>query len=104
MQNFWILVDFFRKCFLVLFLFWFFVFFKSQIKVVDPKMKNCATLAGTGEASNVVGSSFTQSTFNEPGGLCIEENGRLMYVADTNNHQIKVLDLETKILSMASNI
>jgi len=97
-------VDFFRKCFLVLFLFWFFVFFKSQIKVVDPKMKNCATLAGTGEASNVVGSSFTQSTFNEPGGLCIEENGRLMYVADTNNHQIKVLDLETKILSMASNI
>lgn len=74
--------------------------YNHKIKVVDPKMKNCATLAGTGEASNVVGSSFTQSTFNEPGGLCIEENGRLMYVADTNNHQIKVLDLETKILSM----
>ncbi|NXA17619.1 NHLC2 protein, partial [Ibidorhyncha struthersii] len=75
--------------------------YNHKIKVVDPKMKNCATLAGTGEASNVVGSSFTQSTFNEPGGLCVEENGRLMYVADTNNHQIKVLDLETKILSMA---
>lgn len=66
-------------------------------------MKNCATLAGTGEAGNVVGSSFTQSAFNEPGGLCVEGNGRLLYVADTNNHQIKVLDLETKILSMASN-
>ncbi|NXS56070.1 NHLC2 protein, partial [Brachypteracias leptosomus] len=75
--------------------------YNHKIKVVDPKMKNCATLAGTGEASNVIGSSFTQSTFNEPGGLCVEENGRLMYVADTNNHQIKVLDLETKILSMA---
>ncbi|XP_054238392.1 NHL repeat-containing protein 2 [Indicator indicator] len=74
--------------------------YNHKIKVVDPKMKNCATLAGTGEASNVIGSSFTQSTFNEPGGLCVEENGRLMYVADTNNHQIKVLDLETKILSM----
>ncbi|OXB82346.1 UNVERIFIED_CONTAM: hypothetical protein H355_009271 [Colinus virginianus] len=78
--------------------------YNHKIKVVDPKMKNCATLAGTGEASNIIGSSFTQSTFNEPGGLCVEENGRLMYVADTNNHQIKVLDLETKILSMASNI
>ncbi|OXB62006.1 hypothetical protein ASZ78_006713 [Callipepla squamata] len=75
--------------------------YNHKIKVVDPKMKNCATLAGTGEASNIIGSSFTQSTFNEPGGLCVEENGRLMYVADTNNHQIKVLDLETKILSMA---
>ncbi|XP_074015167.1 NHL repeat-containing protein 2 isoform X3 [Numenius arquata] len=74
--------------------------YNHKIKVVDPKMKNCATLAGTGEAGNVIGSSFTQSTFNEPGGLCVEENGRLMYVADTNNHQIKVLDLETKILSM----
>ncbi|XP_067995441.1 NHL repeat-containing protein 2 [Melanerpes formicivorus] len=74
--------------------------YNHKIKVVDPKMKNCATLAGTGEASNVIGSSFTQSTLNEPGGLCVEENGRLMYVADTNNHQIKVLDLETKILSM----
>ncbi|KFP83276.1 NHL repeat-containing protein 2, partial [Apaloderma vittatum] len=74
--------------------------YNHKIKVVDPKMKNCATLAGTGEASNVIGSSFTQSTFNEPGGLCVEESGRLMYVADTNNHQIKVLDLETKILSV----
>lgn len=67
-------------------------------------MKNCATLAGTGDASNVTGSSFTESTFNEPGGLCVEANGCLLYVADTNNHQIKVLDLETKIVSMASPI
>ncbi|XP_032631047.1 NHL repeat-containing protein 2 [Chelonoidis abingdonii] len=74
--------------------------YNHKIKFVDPKMKNCATLAGTGEASNVVGSSLMQTTFNEPGGLCVEENGRLLYIADTNNHQIKVLDLETKIISM----
>ncbi|XP_062435909.1 NHL repeat-containing protein 2 isoform X2 [Rhea pennata] len=74
--------------------------YNHKIKVVDPRTKNCATLAGTGEASNVTAFNFTQSTFNEPGGLCVEENGRLMYVADTNNHQIKVLDLETKILSV----
>ncbi|KAJ6669051.1 hypothetical protein lerEdw1_007860 [Lerista edwardsae] len=74
--------------------------YNHKIKFVDPKMKNCATLAGTGEASNVIGSSFTTSTFNEPGGLCVEENGCLLYIADTNNHQIKVLDLEAKIVSL----
>ncbi|XP_053245128.1 NHL repeat-containing protein 2 isoform X1 [Podarcis raffonei] len=74
--------------------------YNHKIKFVDPKMKNCATLAGTGEASNVIGSSFTSSTFNEPGGLCVEDGGCLLYVADTNNHQIKVLDLETKIVSL----
>lgn len=70
---------------------------------MDPKTKQCTTLAGTGDASNV-SSSFTESTFNEPGGLCIGENGELLYVADTNNHQIKVMDLETKTISVVSNL
>ncbi|XP_023977260.1 NHL repeat-containing protein 2 [Physeter macrocephalus] len=74
--------------------------YNHKIKVVDPKTKNCTTLAGTGDASNVIGSNFTNSTFNEPGGLCIGENGQLLYVADTNNHQIKVMDLETKTVSV----
>uniref|UniRef100_A0ABI7W2Q8 Thioredoxin domain-containing protein n=1 Tax=Felis catus TaxID=9685 RepID=A0ABI7W2Q8_FELCA len=74
--------------------------YNHKIKVVDPKTKNCTTLAGTGDASNVITSSFTESTFNEPGGLCIGENGQLLYVADTNNHQIKVMDLETKTISV----
>ncbi|CAK6436090.1 unnamed protein product [Pipistrellus nathusii] len=73
--------------------------YNHKIKVVDPKTKQCTTLAGTGDASNV-SSSFTESTFNEPGGLCIGENGQLLYVADTNNHQIKVMDLETKTISV----
>lgn len=70
---------------------------------MDPKTKQCTTLAGTGDASNV-SSSFTESTFNEPGGLCIGGNGQLLYVADTNNHQIKVMDLETKTISVVSNL
>ncbi|EHB09741.1 NHL repeat-containing protein 2 [Heterocephalus glaber] len=74
--------------------------YNHKIKVVDPKTKNCTTLAGTGNTNNVTSSSFTESTFNEPGGLCVGENGRLLYVADTNNHQIKVMDLETKTISV----
>ena len=71
---------------------------------MDPKTKSCTTLAGTGDAGDTIGSSFTKSTFNEPGGLCIVENGQLLYVADTNNHQIKVMDLETKTVSVVSNL
>ncbi|XP_007939780.1 NHL repeat-containing protein 2 [Orycteropus afer afer] len=74
--------------------------YNHKIKVVDPKTKHCLTLAGTGDASNVIHSSFRESTFNEPGGLCIGENGQLLYVADTNNHQIKVMDLETETISV----
>ncbi|KAK2507589.1 hypothetical protein MC885_018804 [Smutsia gigantea] len=74
--------------------------YNHKIKVVDPKTKNCTTLAGTGDSRNVTSSSFTESTFNEPGGLCMGDNGQLLYVADTNNHQIKVMDLETKMISV----
>ncbi|XP_062070912.1 NHL repeat-containing protein 2 [Lepus europaeus] len=74
--------------------------YNHKIKIVDPKTKSCTTLAGTGNTDNVTGSSFTESTFNEPGGLCVGENGQLLYVADTNNHQIKVMDLETKTISV----
>ncbi|XP_053548671.1 NHL repeat-containing protein 2 [Bombina bombina] len=72
--------------------------YNHKIKVVDPKTKSCVTLSGTGQASNVSGVSFTHAAFNEPGGLCV--NGHLLYVADTNNHQIKVLDLEAKTVSL----
>lgn len=73
--------------------------YNHKIKVVDPKTKGCRTLAGTGEASDG-SSSFAESAFNEPGGLCIGESGRLLYVADTNNHQIKVMDLEARTVSV----
>nr|DBA14834.1 TPA: hypothetical protein GDO54_004112 [Pyxicephalus adspersus] len=74
--------------------------YNHKIKAVEPKSKNCVTLAGTGEAGGAIGPGFTQTSFNEPGGLCIGNDGHLLYVADTNNHQIKVLDLETKIVSV----
>ncbi|KAM8924099.1 NHL repeat-containing protein 2 isoform 2-T2 [Pelodytes ibericus] len=74
--------------------------YNHKIKVVDPKTKSCATLAGTGAAGNVAGVDFAQATFNEPGGLCVAGGGHLLYVADTNNHQIKVLDLETNTITV----
>ncbi|XP_067286480.1 NHL repeat-containing protein 2 isoform X2 [Pseudorasbora parva] len=74
--------------------------YNHKIKVVDPKTKQCRLLAGTGQAGNGIGPGFLESSFNEPGGLCVGEGGKLLYVADTNNHHIKVLDLETKTVSL----
>ena len=74
--------------------------FVLQIKVVDPKTKQCVVLAGTGEAGDVLGPGFLDSAFNEPGGLCVGTGGQVLYVADTNNHQVMVLDMDTKTVSL----
>ncbi|XP_028287658.1 NHL repeat-containing protein 2 isoform X2 [Parambassis ranga] len=74
--------------------------YNHKIKVVDPKTKQCSTLAGTGEVGDTVGPEFNKSCFNEPGGLCIGDGGKLLYIADTNNHRIKVLDLAFKTVSL----
>ncbi|KAG9338345.1 hypothetical protein JZ751_025902 [Albula glossodonta] len=74
--------------------------YNHKIKVVDPKSKQCDVLAGSGVAGNVLGPGFEQATFNEPGGLCVGESGKVLYIADTNNHHIKTLDLETRTVSL----
>jgi len=43
---------------------------------------------------------FSRPTFNEPAGLS-HANGKL-YVADTNAHRIRVVDLKTKQVSTLS--
>uniref|UniRef100_A0A8C4XCE4 NHL repeat-containing protein 2 n=1 Tax=Erpetoichthys calabaricus TaxID=27687 RepID=A0A8C4XCE4_ERPCA len=74
--------------------------YNHKIKVVDPTTKECTTLAGTGEAGSSFAQNLTDCAFNEPGGLAVNENGTLLYIADTNNHQIKILDLEAQHVSL----
>lgn len=71
----------------------------TQIKVVDPRTKRCTVLAGRGEAAGALG-PFSTAGFSEPGGLCVGADGEVLYVADTNNHQIKVLHLESGLVSL----
>ncbi|XP_027145140.1 NHL repeat-containing protein 2 isoform X2 [Larimichthys crocea] len=74
--------------------------YNHKIKVVDPKTKQCSTLAGTRDAGDTLGPEFDKSCFSEPGGICVGDGGKLLYLADTNNHQVKVLDLATKTVSL----
>ncbi|KAJ3607524.1 hypothetical protein NHX12_024575 [Muraenolepis orangiensis] len=53
--------------------------YNHKIKVVDPKSRQCKTLAGTGQCGDPVGPGFSESCFNEPGGLCVGPGGRLLY-------------------------
>jgi len=63
--------------------------YNNKIRVVDPADGTTKTLAGTGAAGNADGPA---ATFDEPAGISAAA-GRL-YVADTNSHAIRVIDLQ----------
>ena len=66
--------------------------YNHKIKVIEPVPRFSKTLLGTGVAgcSNGVAS---EAVFSEPGGLSIA--GNMLFIADTNNHQVRVADLES---------
>jgi thiol-disulfide isomerase/thioredoxin len=66
--------------------------YNDKIKRVDPAKRESRTIAGS-ESSGLVDGSARSARFDEPGGLSYA-NGRL-YIADTNNHVIRILDLAT---------
>jgi thiol-disulfide isomerase/thioredoxin len=65
--------------------------YNHKIKQLDPERSRVKSLFGTGKPGQVDGAS---PSFYEPGGLTIA-NGKL-YIADTNNHAIRVVDLKKK--------
>ncbi|MCA9913198.1 MAG: hypothetical protein KC496_07605, partial [Anaerolineae bacterium] len=68
--------------------------YNSKIKVYDPATQETVTLAGTGGNGGYQDGGLAEARFDEPGGLDYAD-GRL-YVADTNNHVIRVIDLEAE--------
>lgn len=62
--------------------------YNNKIKRIDVKSKTVATVAGTGKPGN----DDKAGEFDEPGGLTAAA-GKL-YVADTNNNAIRVVDLD----------
>lgn len=73
--------------------------YNNRIKVLNPQTRQVKTLAGTGRAGLQDG-TFQEAQFNEPGGITAA-NGKL-YVADTNNHAIRILDLATQVVQTLS--
>ena len=65
--------------------------YNHKIKELDPKREKVTSLFGTGKPGQADGAS---ASFYEPGGLTLAHEK--LYVADTNNHAIRVVDLKTK--------
>ena len=65
--------------------------YNHKLKVLDPRSGRVSTFAGTGKPGQTDG---PRPEFYEPGGLSTAR-GKL-YVADTNNHAVRVVDLATK--------
>ncbi len=66
--------------------------YNHRIKRLDPSDGSVTTLAGTGEAGHRDGAA-ARASFYEPGGLSVA--GQTLFVADTNNHAVRTVDLET---------
>lgn len=65
--------------------------YNHKIKSLDPRTRKVSTFAGAGKPGQ---SDGERASFYEPGGLSVAR-GRL-YVADTNNHAVRVVDLSTR--------
>jgi YVTN family beta-propeller protein len=68
--------------------------YNHKIKQLDPDERTVKTFVGQGKPGQVDGPS---PTFYEPGGLSVANDK--LYVADTNNHAVRVVDLKTKTTS-----
>jgi DNA-binding beta-propeller fold protein YncE len=66
--------------------------YNHRIRVLDPTTGRVGTVAGTG-APGLVDGRASRAQFFEPGGIAAAE-GRL-FVADTNNHAVRVITLAT---------
>lgn len=65
--------------------------YNHKIKLLDPGARSVKTFAGAGKPGQADGA---RPSFYEPGGLAVA--GDKLYVADTNNHAIRVVDLKSK--------
>jgi thiol-disulfide isomerase/thioredoxin len=65
--------------------------YNHRIKLLDPGRRSVNGFAGSGKPGQDDGS---KPSFYEPGGLAVTKDK--LYVADTNNHAIRVVDLKTK--------
>jgi thiol-disulfide isomerase/thioredoxin len=70
--------------------------YNHRIKVLDPSSRKVQALAGTGKAGLADG-PLDRAQFDEPGGLTLA--GRTLFVADTNNHAVRVIDLDRREVS-----
>jgi hypothetical protein len=64
--------------------------YNNKIKICDPTTQTVKTFAGDGQP----GDQDDSPRFYQPGGLSVAGNS--LYVADTNNHKIRVIEISSR--------
>jgi len=65
--------------------------YNHKLKELDPKARTAKTFLGSGKPGQADGNL---PTFYEPAGITLANDK--LYVADTNNHAVRIVDLKTK--------
>jgi sugar lactone lactonase YvrE len=69
--------------------------YNHRVKTVDPYTREARAFTGSGLAGLEDGGP-DDARFWEPGGIAVTPDGTRAYVADTNNHALRVIDLDTR--------
>ncbi len=64
----------------------------NRIRKINLSTERTTLIAGSGDTGFIDGSG-SSAEFNKPFGLAIDSSGRYLFVADTNNHAIRQIDL-----------
>jgi sugar lactone lactonase YvrE len=75
----------------------------TQVDPADARTWTIQTLANTAGTAGLVDGTASSATFRAPTGLFLDTTTRVLYIADTGNHAIRALDLDTNIVSTLAN-
>jgi len=65
--------------------------YNNKIKAIDLQKRTCRAIAGNGQPGKHDADAGGEAEFNEPGGIWAAADK--LYVADTNNHAIRMVEL-----------
>src|SRR5690606_34155045 len=68
--------------------------YNHRLKLVDPEARTIESWVGTGKAGFRDGPAG-EAQLSEPAGFALAPDGKSVLVADTNNHRVRVVDLES---------
>lgn len=70
---------------------------------IDPRSKEMKRIAGTGKKGNTGDNGpATQATLNGPKGVALAPREQALYLADTENHTIRRIDMKSGVITTAA--
>ena len=72
--------------------------YNHRLKHLDPRTRECHAWVGSGEPGYRDGTA-TDAQFYEPSGLSLPVGHGRVYVADTNNHRVRIVERDTGAVS-----